>query len=72
MGRAPVGVVTDAQDHPCVMRSMDTVVALLAFIQSVTGYALPSYAPQIVRADHARIESMLSCERAEAFASPQP
>ena len=54
------------------MRSMDTVVALLAFIQSVTGYALPSYAPQIVRADHARIESMLSCERAEAFASPQP
>jgi hypothetical protein len=48
---------------------MDTVVALLAFIQSVTGYALPSYAPQIARVDHARIADMILCEGpCEAFA----
>jgi hypothetical protein len=48
---------------------METVVALLAFIHSVTGYAVPDRAPQIVRASHDQIAAMMTCPRGcEAFA----
>lgn len=48
---------------------METVVALLAFIHSVTGYAVPDQFPQIVRASHEQIAGMMTCPRTcEAFA----
>jgi len=48
---------------------METVIALLAFIHSVTGYAVPDQFPQIVRASHEQIAGMIACPRScEAFA----